>query len=74
MSERREAQARRARPRAIEAADDEPGGVDQHPFLFDVGGFRRIGLAVHGMRIPSERTVRMGLDRGCGEPGQAFFG
>jgi hypothetical protein len=35
-----------------EAADDEPLGVDQHPFLLDVGGFRRISLAEHSCDLP----------------------
>ena len=27
-----------------ETADDEPGGVDHNPLLFDIGGFQRHGL------------------------------
>ena len=35
-----------------EAPDDEPLGVDQHPFLFNVGGLRRIGFTKHGNFVP----------------------
>ena len=40
-----------------EAADHEPLGVDQHPLLFNVGGLRRIGFAIHGSRIPFVRDA-----------------
>ncbi len=54
-----------------ETADDEPGGVDGHPFLLDVGGLGRIGLHDEFLEERKARKGRADVGGSLAERGHA---
>jgi hypothetical protein len=47
-----------------EASDDKTLGVDEKPFLLDIGRFGRMGLTEHGAKFRKANAARR-----CGELG-----
>jgi hypothetical protein len=54
-----------------QAADDQALGVDEQPFLLDVGRLGRMGVAEHELRSVSRVTLR---PRAAGRSGPRLYG